>query len=53
MLRGAEGEGVFGTVVGSGRLVPGANTLDLSALPSGACLLRTDGLGGVVRVLKQ
>jgi hypothetical protein len=40
-------------VVGSGRRVPGANIVDLSALPSGAYLLRTDRQGGVVRVLKQ
>jgi hypothetical protein len=43
----------MGQVVLGGRLVPGLNTIDLTMLPSGAYLLRTDDAERGVRVLKQ
>lgn len=42
----------LGQVVRSGRLVPGLNTLDLSPLPAGAYMLRTDDGAVTARVLK-
>lgn len=43
----------LGQVVLTGRLVSGLNSLDITALPAGAYLLRTDNGAAAVRVLKQ
>lgn len=43
----------MGQVVLTGRLVSGLNSLDLTALPPGAYLLRTDDGAAALRVLKQ